>query len=98
MFGDLAVREFIERVASGEPVPGGGSVAALTASLAAGLAEMVARLTIGRGDAPGRDDAMAGLIGRAAVLRARLLAAADEDSEAYERVLARVPHGKVDRR
>jgi formiminotetrahydrofolate cyclodeaminase len=88
MFGDLAVREYIERVASDEPVPGGGSVAALTASLAAGLAEMVARLTLGRGDAPGLDERMSGLIERAAILRARLLLAADEDSEAYGRVLA----------
>ena len=87
MFGDVAVREFIEQVASGEPVPGGGSVAAFAASLAAGLAEMVARHTLGRRNCPGLDETMSGLIERAAVLRARLLLAVDEDSEAYGRVL-----------
>jgi formiminotetrahydrofolate cyclodeaminase len=87
MFGDLAIREFIEQVASGGPVPGGGSVAALAASLAAGLAEMVARLTKGRQNDPGLDERMSALIDRAAVLRARLLLAMDEDSEAYGRVL-----------
>jgi formiminotetrahydrofolate cyclodeaminase len=95
MFGDLAVREFIEQVASGEPVPGGGSVAALTASLAAGLAEMVARLTKGRQKDSGLDDRMSALIERAAVLRARLLLAMDEDSEAYCRVLQAYRMAKV---
>lgn len=87
MFGDVAVREFIEQVASGEPVPGGGSVAAFAAGLAAGLAEMVARHTLGRRNCRGLDETMSGLIERAAVLRARLLLAVDEDSEAYGRVL-----------
>lgn len=40
--------EFINRVASSDPVPGGGSVSALAGALAASLATMVARLTTGR--------------------------------------------------
>jgi len=42
------ITAFIEKTASGTPVPGGGSVSALSAALGAGLAEMVANLTIAK--------------------------------------------------
>lgn len=40
--------DFVATTASNEPVPGGGSIAALSGALAAALAEMVANLTIGK--------------------------------------------------
>ena len=39
---------YLDRVAAGTPVPGGGSVAAVVGALAAALGEMVANLTLGR--------------------------------------------------
>jgi len=42
------LKGFLEQVQSKEPTPGGGSVSALAGALAAALAEMVCRLTIGR--------------------------------------------------
>ncbi len=87
MLVDLTVRELLERVASGEPVPGGGSIAALCAALAAGLAEMVARLTAGRQDDPALNNEMNRLIDRAQALRADLTRAVDLDSEAYAKVM-----------
>ena len=87
MLVDLTVREFLERVASGEPVPGGGSIAALGAALAAGLAEMVAHLTLGRQDDPVLDQEMNDLVDRARALREDLTRAVDRDSEAYEKVM-----------
>ena len=47
MLADLKVKEFCDQTASSEPVPGGGSAAALSGALAAGLTQMVAGLTIG---------------------------------------------------
>src|SRR5688572_16860780 len=48
---DFSVRELTERLASREPVPGGGSAAALAGALGSALVAMVAELTIGRRDA-----------------------------------------------
>lgn len=48
MLNSLKVNEFVEKLASSEPVPGGGAVAALCSSLACALASMVGRLTAGK--------------------------------------------------
>lgn len=45
---DKTVKDFVAQVASNEPAPGGGSVAALGASLGAALTSMVGELTIGK--------------------------------------------------
>jgi formiminotetrahydrofolate cyclodeaminase len=42
------LQDFLAELASAEPVPGGGSVAALGGALAASLVAMVCRLTIGK--------------------------------------------------
>lgn len=44
----LTINEFLDRVASDEPTPGGGAVAALTGALAAALGEMACALTVGK--------------------------------------------------
>ena len=87
MLVDLTVRELLERVASAEPVPGGGSMAALCAALASALAEMVARLTVGRQDDPALNNEMNQLIDRAQALRGDLTRAVDLDSDAYTKVM-----------
>lgn len=48
MLVNLKITEFLDIVASDAPVPGGGSVAALSGGIASALAEMVANLTIGK--------------------------------------------------
>jgi len=84
---DLTIKQFLERVASGEPVPGGGSVAALIAALSASLSEMVARLTLGKKGDPALDEKMSALIDAASRLRARLIDDVDRDSDAYASVM-----------
>ena len=95
MLVDLTIKQFLERVASGEPVPGGGSVAALAAALSASLSEMVARLTLGRKSDPALDEKMSGLIDEASRLRTRLVSDVDGDSDAYAAVMKayRMPKG-----
>jgi formiminotetrahydrofolate cyclodeaminase len=48
MLKNLKVEQFIKETASNAPVPGGGSVAALTAALAAALSSMVFNITVGK--------------------------------------------------
>jgi formiminotetrahydrofolate cyclodeaminase len=85
---NLSIGEFLEKTASKNPVPGGGSVAALGAALAASLAEMVATLTIGK---PGYGHAEAEMTAVAAAAenyRKTLLKDIDRDSDAFNAVMA----------
>jgi methenyltetrahydrofolate cyclohydrolase len=95
MLSESTIKEFLERVRSGDPTPGGGSVAALGAALSAGLAGMVARLSLGRSDDAAVDRVMSALMARAGELEERLIADIDRDSLAYGEVIAayRMPKG-----
>jgi len=70
---------FLDRVASREAAPGGGSVAAIAVALAAGLCAMAARFS---------GDGFQSLVDRAEALRARAAPLAEADAEAYAAVLA----------
>ncbi len=85
---DLSIKEFLNKTASGAPVPGGGSAAALSASVAAGLVEMVANLTVGKKGYEAAESEMLDASKAAAGLREKLILGIDEDSNAYNGVLA----------
>jgi len=85
---DHKVTEYLEKAAAGTAVPGGGSVAALNAALAAGLTEMVANLTIGKKGYEEVEEEMIALAGKASQLRNKLSAAIDQDADAYTEVMA----------
>ena len=92
---DLTPFGFLEAVASKDPAPGGGSVAALAGALAGALAAMVGRLTQGR---KGYEEAWAeteSLVESADRLRSTLALRVSEDSQAYDGVVAayRLPKG-----
>ena len=48
MLVDLSVKQFLNKVLSCDPIPGGGSIAALSAAIAAALSSMVAGVPIGK--------------------------------------------------
>lgn len=89
------VAAYAAAVASGEPAPGGGSVVAVAAALAAALGEMVCNLAIGRPAYAESAAELQSLADRAAELRARLLGLAPADEDAYRAYLAatRLPRG-----
>ena len=88
MLVNLKITEYLAKAAEGTAVPGGGSVAALNASLAAGLIEMVANLTIGKKGYEAVTEEMNDISAKAAELREKLTAAIDRDAEAYSAVMA----------
>jgi formiminotetrahydrofolate cyclodeaminase len=79
---DLTVQRFLDQVAAREPAPGGGSVAAITLALAAGLVAMAARFS----DRQLPDAAQ--VADEADRLRSEASALADADAAAYADVLA----------
>jgi formiminotetrahydrofolate cyclodeaminase len=88
LLANLKITEYLEKAAAGTAVPGGGSVAALNAALAAGLTEMVANLTIGKKGYEAFEEEMKDITGKANELREKLTAAIDRDAEAYSEVMA----------
>jgi formiminotetrahydrofolate cyclodeaminase len=87
MLKDLSVKGFLDSVASGDPVPGGGSVSALCGGLAAALAEMVSRLTIGKTHDKAMEAKMIEIMETASKIRAALTEDIDRDSNAYSNVM-----------
>jgi len=83
-----SLRGFIERLASRDPVPGGGSAAALAGALGAALGQMAVRVTRGKKGyeqhAARHDDAL----DRLAPYASTLLELIDADAEAFRQVLA----------
>lgn len=85
---DMTVTDFAAELASLSPAPGGGTIAAVNGVFAAGLGSMVCALSLRK---PKDADAEAVLDKAKAAMdlaRARLLSLADEDTEAFNRVMA----------
>ena len=81
---------WLDELAGGAPVPGGGSAAALAGALAAALVALVARLTIGRKAYAGAgvQQRVAEILAEAEALRAQLRRLVDDDAAAYAKVSA----------
>jgi glutamate formiminotransferase/formiminotetrahydrofolate cyclodeaminase len=91
----MPVDRFVDEVSSDSPAPGGGSVAALAGSLGAALAAMVANLTVGKKGYESAWADLSALAERAQEVKAALVRAIDEDTEAFNGVMAamRLPKG-----
>src|SRR5262245_17495037 len=82
------LRDFVDRVASAEPGPGGGSVAALSGALGAALGQMAIRLTKDKKAFVQYADRYMDALDRLAPYRSALLELIDADAEAFNRVMA----------
>ncbi len=80
---NLTLAEFSERLASAEPVPGGGSAAAAAGSIAASLVAMVARLSLDRPKYEPYRATNERALETAEAARTKLLRLADDDARAY---------------
>jgi len=81
------VEPFIEQLAAPTAVPGGGSAAAASGAMAAGLAEMVAAMSRGKKAYAQHEAQLGEALARLAGLREELKSAIDADAEAYKAVM-----------
>lgn len=88
MLIEMKLNAFLEKTASSDPVPGGGSISALAAASAAGLIEMVANLTAGGKGFEATRTEMKEISGKAAAFRKKLSECIDRDSKAYHQVIS----------
>jgi formiminotetrahydrofolate cyclodeaminase len=85
---DQSVHAFLDQLASASPTPGGGSVAALTGALAAGLISMVCHLTVGRPRYAAFEVEAQAILVQTEAIRARLTDLIQIDVAAYSTVAA----------
>lgn len=80
---NISIAEFLDRLASGQPTPGGGAAAALCAAIGAGLGQMVCELTLGKPAFASAEAQVRELLGRFARAAAAARTLIDEDAQAY---------------
>jgi len=83
MYIDQPIRHFLDKLASKSPEPGGGSVAALTGSLGAGLVSMVCSLTLGKEKYKDVQPQVEALIKESEELRVEMQDLIQKDTEVY---------------
>lgn len=84
---EMTAREFADELSTDSPAPGGGSVAALSGSLAAGLTAMVANLTHGKKGYERHNKKMNDVAVQAQELKDELLRLVDLDTAAFNAVM-----------
>jgi formiminotetrahydrofolate cyclodeaminase len=83
-YSNLTLKEFADRLGSGDPTPGGGGASALAGCLGAALGNMVAHLTVGRKKYAAVQEEMEALIREAESLQDELLDLIGEDAALFE--------------
>ncbi|MGL5437755.1 MAG: cyclodeaminase/cyclohydrolase family protein [Lachnospiraceae bacterium] len=84
MTGEQKIYDYLDRLSSKAPVPGGGGASALGGALAAALGQMVANLTVGKERYADVEQDMQQCLFTLNVKQMELLALADRDAEVFE--------------
>src|SRR3712207_5288399 len=81
---DLSLADFLDRLASGEPTPGGGAAGALAGALAAALASMVCNFTTGKPEFAAVEDEVRKILDETEAARAALEFGVEADASAFD--------------
>ncbi|NLD06414.1 MAG: cyclodeaminase/cyclohydrolase family protein [Synergistaceae bacterium] len=87
-FERMEIRAFLDELASESPAPGGGSVAALCASLGSALVSMVANLTIGKEKYKENWQLMEDVVAKSESLRFEFVDLMNRDTESFKTFMA----------
>jgi methenyltetrahydrofolate cyclohydrolase len=90
-----SIDEFLERLASGDPTPGGGSAAAIMGAMGAALVSMVCSVSIGKKGYEAVESEMRAVRARSETLRLRLAAMVAEDVAAFDCLMSAYKLPKV---
>jgi formiminotetrahydrofolate cyclodeaminase len=92
----MRIDDFLDRLASDAPTPGGGSVAALTGALAVALGQMACALTSGKPKFAAVEPQVRSVAERLYRAGQSLRKLMDEDAEAYQLLSAALRQDKAD--
>ncbi|GAU77366.1 cyclodeaminase/cyclohydrolase family protein [Fusibacter sp. 3D3] len=87
MLKDLYLQEFLDKTESNDPVPGGGSIAALSSALASALSAMVANLTIGKKNYEDVSDEMKVIAEKMSAFKQAFVLMIDKDANSFDKVM-----------
>lgn len=79
--------DFLNELASAEPVPGGGAAAALNGAIGCALLTMVAKLSLGKKGYEEFEEELTKSRDRLVPMRERFLSLVDEDAESFKKVI-----------
>ena len=83
-FAEKSCTEFVNVLASKEPVPGGGGASALVGAIGIALGSMVGSLTLGKKKYADVEEDIKDLMAKADEIRARMVRLIDRDAEVFE--------------
>jgi len=83
---DISIKDYLRRLGSGDPTPGGGAAAALVSAQGAALVMMVANLTAGKPGYEEFDELNRDILSEAEVLMGSLADGIDNDADAFSEV------------
>ena len=84
----LSCQEFLEKLASNAPTPGGGGGAAMAGALAVALTSMVGNLTVGKEKFAQYEAEVQELLAKAEALRMQMFAFVNADAEVFNSFMA----------
>lgn len=87
MLKELGLQAFLNQLESNEPVPGGGSVAALSSALSVALGAMVANLTVGKNNYEAVNDDMKAVADRMSNHKVYFVDMIDKDATSFDSVM-----------
>lgn len=88
MYREQPLQDYLDELASAQPAPGGGSASALSGAMAAALASMICRLTLGKASYEEAQPEIEKILERTEQLRERFTELLEEDIAAYGRLSA----------
>jgi len=87
MLKELKITDFLDKLASKSPTPGGGSVAALSGGLSISLVSMVCNLTLGKKNYEGVEEQTREILVNSERIRGEFTKLVDLDAEAFQEIM-----------